>query len=65
MKPSPQFIVYITGIALLGFLYEPIRVWLGGGWLFLAFGVSYLLGLRLLGTLVGRRPATRRRGDGD
>lgn len=60
MKPSLQFIIYVLGLIPLGLFYEPIKEALGGRWLFLAFGVAYLVGLRLIGSLVARTAAMKR-----
>ncbi len=49
MKPSPQFIVYLVGIIMLGLFYAPVKSALGGQWLFLLTVVGYLLALRLIG----------------
>ena len=54
MKPSPQFIVYIVGIALLCLFYGPVRTALGGEWLLLVGVVCYLLALQLAGNWVAR-----------
>jgi hypothetical protein len=60
MKPSPQFIVYMVGIALLGLFYGPVKAALGGEWLFLVGVICYLLALRLVGNWVARVWAHRR-----
>ena len=54
MKPSPQFIVYLVGVAVLGLFYTPVKSALGGQWLFLLSVVGYLLALRLLGGWVAK-----------
>ena len=54
MKPSPQFIVYLVGVAALGLLYAPVKSALGGQWLFLLSVVGYLLALRRVGVWVAR-----------
>jgi len=54
MRQNPQFIVYSVGIFLLGVFYGPVKSALGGQWLFLLAGVSYLLALRLLGAWVAK-----------
>ena len=54
MKPSPQFIVYLVGIALLGFFYAPVKSALGGQWLFVLSVIGYLVALRLLGVWVAK-----------
>ncbi|MFG6458639.1 hypothetical protein [Roseateles sp. BYS96W] len=55
MKASPQFIVYLVGVGLLGLLYEPVKSALGGQWLFVGCVLAYLVALRLLGTLIAKR----------
>jgi hypothetical protein len=52
MKPSPQFIVYLIGITLLGFFYEPVKAMLGGCWLFVVCAIFYLVALLLAGVAV-------------
>jgi hypothetical protein len=54
MKQNPQFIVYFIGIFSLGLFHGPMKSALGGQWLFLLAGVSYLLALRVLGAWVAR-----------
>ncbi len=54
MKPSRQFIVYLFGVALLGFLYEPVKSALGNEWLFRGCVLVYLVALRWLGTLIAK-----------
>ena len=54
MRQNPQFIVYLIGIVLLGLFYGPVKSALGGEWLFLLAGVSYLLALRLLGAWIAK-----------
>lgn len=54
MKPSPQYIVYLLGIIVLGLFYEPIKTSLGGQWLFFVSVVGYLLALRLLSAWVAK-----------
>lgn len=58
--PSPEFVVYLAGVALLGLLYEPVKRALGGGGLFALSAIAYLLVLRLLGWLVARAWNTKR-----
>jgi hypothetical protein len=55
MKASPQFIVYLVGVALLGLFYEPVKSALGGQWLFVGCVLAYLVAPRLLGTLIAKR----------
>lgn len=62
-KPSPQFLVYVTGAVLLGLFYGPVKSALGGEWVFLVVVVAYLLALRWLGDIVARALAARKRGD--
>lgn len=54
MKPSPQFIVYLVGIVVLGIFYAPLKSVLGEQWLFLTSVGGYLLALRLLGVWVAK-----------
>ena len=60
MKPSPQFLVYMLGVALLALSYGPVSSALGGQWLFLVCAIAYLLGLRLLGSLVAKALAAKK-----
>lgn len=60
MKPTPEFIVYLVGIALAGFFYEPVKSALGGEWLFLGCAVAYAVALRVLGHFVAGVLAARR-----
>ena len=59
MKPSPQFIVYLVGVSVLGLVYTPLKAALGGQWLFLLCVVGYLLALRLLAAWVVKVRAQR------
>jgi hypothetical protein len=61
MKPSPQYIVYILGVAGLGLFYVPIKSALGGQWLFLISAIAYLLALRFLGAWVAKQFASGER----
>jgi hypothetical protein len=54
MRPSPQFIIYLVGVAVLGLLFAPVKAALGGRWLFLLSVVGYLVALRLLGVWVAK-----------
>jgi hypothetical protein len=51
---TPQYIVYILGLAPLGLFYEPLKQALGGGSVFLASLVGYLAFLRLVGWGIAR-----------
>jgi hypothetical protein len=55
MKPSRQAIVYLVGVMLLGFFYEPVSSALGGEWLFVGCVLVYLVALRWIGTLIAKR----------
>lgn len=44
-----EFAVYIVGVVVLGVLYAPVESALGGGALFVALVVVYLLVLRVIG----------------
>ena len=59
MKPSPQIIVYCAGIVLLGLFYGQVKAAVGGGVLFLATAIAYLVVLRLIGLLLARVFARR------
>jgi len=59
MQLSPQWIVYFVGVAALGVFYGPVEVALGGGWLFFAAVVVYLVALRVVGYFVARVVAAR------
>jgi len=52
MAPKAPFVVYLIGIAVLGFFYAPLRVALGSDSLFAVVAVFYLVVLRLIGRLV-------------
>lgn len=62
MMPSPQFMVYLVGVGLAGWFYEPIKSALGGQWLFLVCIIGYAVALRLLGAVLANAFAARRRG---
>ena len=51
-KPSPQFVVYLLGVAVLGFFYETIKGALGSQWLFVVGVACYLFALRFIGAWV-------------
>jgi hypothetical protein len=59
MKLSPQFIIYLVGVAVLGLFYGPVKSALGGEWLFVLSVVGYLFALRLLGVWVNKPRAQR------
>jgi hypothetical protein len=44
-----EFAVYIFGVIVLGIFYEPVKLALGGGVLFVLAVVVYLLAVRLIG----------------
>ena len=48
-------IVYLVGVVLLGLFYEKVKRETGGGALFVAAAVAYLLMLRFIGFLVEKR----------
>lgn len=63
MKPSPEFVIYLLGIALLAFVYQPMKSALGGQWLFLFCGLLYLVFLRVVGSIVARILHSRQKDD--
>lgn len=44
-----EIVVYLVGVILLGIFYQPVKVALGGGVLFVLVVIVYLLLLRLIG----------------
>jgi len=50
-----SWLVYLIGIFAFGLCYERVKVALGGGIVFVAVSVVYLLILRFLGDFVGRK----------
>jgi hypothetical protein len=57
--PTPQYVVYLVGLALLGLFYRAVKEALGGGGVFFLALVGYLVVLRLAGWLVARLWASR------
>ena len=55
VKNRIEFFVYLIGVALFGFFYEPFKANFGGGIWFAVAGVTYLVALRAIG--VGLRRA--------
>jgi hypothetical protein len=60
MKINSQIIIYWLGLAVLGLFFYPIRVALGGKWLFLFSAIAYLFALRFLGALVAKLIARKK-----
>jgi hypothetical protein len=54
MRPSPEFVVYLVGIALLGLFYSPIKSALGDSWLFVMCAIAYVALLRLIGSVLAK-----------
>jgi hypothetical protein len=49
MKNRIEFFVYLIGVTLFGFFYQPFKAHFGGGIWFAAAGVAYLIALRVIG----------------
>ena len=49
MRNRIEFFVYLIGVALFGFFYEPFKAHFGGGIWFAVAGVAYLVALRAIG----------------
>ena len=61
MKPSPQFIIYLVGVILLGFFYEQVNSAIGNHWLFFGGLIAYLVALRVLGAAIAKSISVRGR----
>jgi hypothetical protein len=59
VKINPEYIVYLVGIAPLGFFSQQIEALADSKFLLLLLVVVYLLALRLIGRLVVKRVSTR------
>ena len=64
MKANIKFIIYLIGVAILGFAYYPLKSALSD-WLFVAAAISYLLILRLLAEYTHKRVAGKGDAVGD
>ncbi len=62
MRISAQYTVYMVGVVLFALLYGPVKNLLGGGWVFIAFAIAYLVLLRLIGAAMARTLSARHRG---
>lgn len=49
MRNRIEFFVYLIGVALFGFIYEPFKAYLGGGIWFAVASLAYLITLRAIG----------------
>lgn len=49
MRNRIEFFVYLIGVTLLGFIYEPFKAYFGGGIWFAVAGLAYLVTLRAIG----------------
>lgn len=58
--PSRPFVVYLCGIILFGFFYEPLKSRAPSGLVFFLGSLAYLLFLRLLGAWLERSEAAPR-----
>jgi len=61
MPSRIEFIIYILGIAALGFFYGPLKHALGSELWFLVGAVVYLCGLRVVGYAARRYVQSRGR----
>ena len=57
---NPSWVVFVLGLAPLGFFYKPIKAWFGGSWTFVAVAIAYLVALRIVSDLLARRVTSPR-----
>lgn len=50
-----QLLVYFVGVIVLGLFYEQVKTATGGGPLFVALAIAYLVVVRVVGHFVARR----------
>jgi len=61
MRERIDFIVYLVGLMLFGFLYTSFKAYCGGGIWFVVAAIAYLLALRALGYWLKKRVSSNRR----